>query len=89
MKSGHSFFQKIIDQMCFVVRVIRRTETHGVAGLCLDQKFDSVRKMMMMMMMKKNLKCMKRRTYVCYSESKYHLRICLAHPRDSHFAHVQ
>jgi len=27
--------------------------------------------------------------YVGYSESKYRLRIFLAHPRDSHFAHVQ
>ena len=28
-------------------------------------------------------------TYVGYSESKYRLRISLAHPRDCHFAHVQ
>ena len=27
--------------------------------------------------------------YVGYSESKYRLRISLAHPRDCHFAHVQ
>jgi len=27
--------------------------------------------------------------YVGYLESKYHLRISLAHPRDCHFAHVQ
>ena len=27
--------------------------------------------------------------YVGYSESKYRLRISLAHPRDRHFAHVQ
>ena len=27
--------------------------------------------------------------YVDYSESKYRLRISLAHPRDCHFAHVQ
>ena len=27
--------------------------------------------------------------YVGYLESKYHLRIFLAHPRDCHFAHVQ
>ena len=27
--------------------------------------------------------------YVGYWESKYHLRISLAHPRDCHFAHVQ
>jgi len=82
MKSGHSFFQKIIDQMCFVVKITRGTETRGLAGLCLDQKFDSVRKMM-------SLKCMKGRTYVGYSESKYRLRISLPHPRDCHFAHVQ
>jgi len=29
------------------------------------------------------------RKCVVYSESKYHLRISLAHPRDCHFAHVQ
>ena len=29
------------------------------------------------------------RIYVGYSESKYHLRISLTHPRDCHFAHVQ
>jgi len=28
-------------------------------------------------------------TCVGYSESKYRLRISLAHPRDCHFAHVQ
>ena len=28
-------------------------------------------------------------TYVGYSESKYRLRISLAHPRDCHFAHVR
>ena len=28
-------------------------------------------------------------SYVGYSESKYRLRISLAHPRDCHFAHVQ
>jgi len=28
-------------------------------------------------------------TYAGYSESKYRLRISLAHPRDCHFAHVQ
>ena len=27
--------------------------------------------------------------YVGYTESKYRLRIALAHPRDCHFAHVQ
>jgi len=27
--------------------------------------------------------------YVGYSESKYRLRVSLAHPRHSHFAHVQ
>jgi len=27
--------------------------------------------------------------YVGYSESKYRLRLSLAHPRDCHFAHVQ
>ena len=27
--------------------------------------------------------------YVGYSESKYRLRISLAHPRECHFAHVQ
>jgi len=27
--------------------------------------------------------------YIVYSESKYSLRISLAHPRDCHFAHVQ
>ena len=27
--------------------------------------------------------------YVGYSESKYRLRISLAHPRDCHFTHVQ
>jgi len=27
--------------------------------------------------------------YVGYLESKYRLRISLAHPRDCHFAHVQ
>jgi len=27
--------------------------------------------------------------YVGYSESKYRLRISLAHPRDCHFSHVQ
>ena len=27
--------------------------------------------------------------YIGYSESKYRLRISLAHPRDCHFAHVQ
>jgi len=27
--------------------------------------------------------------YVGYSESKYRLRISLAHPQDCHFAHVQ
>jgi len=31
----------------------------------------------------------KGKTYVGYSESKYRLRISLAHPRDCHFAHVQ
>ena len=29
------------------------------------------------------------RLYEAYSESKYRLRISLAHPRDCHFAHVQ
>jgi len=33
--------------------------------------------------------CMYVRTYVCYSESKYRLRISLAHPRDCHFEHMQ
>ena len=28
-------------------------------------------------------------TYVGYLESKYHLRVCLAHPQDCPFAHVQ
>ena len=27
--------------------------------------------------------------YVGYSESKYHLRISLLHPRDCHFTHMQ
>jgi len=28
-------------------------------------------------------------TYLGYSESKYHLRISLAHPQDCHFANMQ
>jgi len=31
----------------------------------------------------------KHTNYVGYSESRYRLRISLAHPRDCHFAHVQ
>jgi len=33
-------------------------------------------------------KIVRRFGYVGYSESKYRLRISLAHPRDCHFAHV-
>jgi len=33
--------------------------------------------------------CIRYKIYVAYSESKYHLHISLAHPRDCHFAHVQ
>jgi len=29
------------------------------------------------------------RIYLGYSESKYRLRISLAHPQDCHFAHMQ
>jgi len=35
------------------------------------------------------LLCVDTPNYVGYSESKYRLRISLAHPRDCHFAHVQ